>query len=108
MIIAPARCIDEWYHSLHTFTFFKVAVLNGHTGRGPSLLEIAADRRDQWQAYLGPPKSLFVGEYQVYLMSVNCFRNRGAADNCYLRGIEWSVVVIDDFFAWAKNDKFDK
>ena len=41
-------------------------------------------------------------------MSVNCFRNRSAADNCYLRGIEWSVVVIDDFFAWAKNDKFDK
>ena len=44
-----------------------------------------------------------MGEYQVYLMSVNCFRNRSAADNCYLRGIEWSVVVIDDFF--ASHDK---
>lgn len=108
LIIAPLSSIETWYHALHAFTFFKVAILSGSAVGGPSLLEVAGDRRDQWQAFLGPPKAMFVGEYEVYLLSVSSFRNRSAFDNCYLHGIEWSAVVIDDFFAWAKIDNLTR
>lgn len=97
LILSQHSVIEKWVDILHTYTSFKVAVLSGILDMVEWYTDVGADRRFQWAEYLGPLRSLYVGEYNVFIMSIQAFKQYNATDLNYVTTVGFSLVVLDDF-----------
>ena len=61
------------------------------------IVELGQDRRTQWNEYLGPIRSLFVGEFNIYIMTTSSFKMHQTTDVNYLTSIGFSLVLVDDY-----------
>lgn len=78
----------------------KVAILSGKTLPSNSLLANSSERKDQWAGFLGPPKGMYIGEYQVFLLPLSVYKNLSSFDKPYLSELGVSLLVFDNIFAY--------
>ena len=61
-------------------------------------IENMALRKEQWASYLGPLDSLFIGEYQIFILSHTVYKSKSTNDNAYFNAIGVSFLLLDGIF----------
>lgn len=57
-------------------------------------LEVGSIRKDQWNGYLGSTKDILVGEYNVFIISLEALRQRLVTDMTYIKQMDMGLLVL--------------
>lgn len=58
------------------------------------ILEVGSIRKDQWNGYLGSTKDILVGEYNVFIVSLEVLRQRFLTDMTYIKQMDVGLLIV--------------